>query len=146
MKSSDHPGSWGDPSNPNVRVDAFLKGVNNGVAEYEEYLNHLHEAEKSLSRALDCLYKPDGIRRGLGYRLRVGRAQDIAMTLLVREINHKEGYKSGGMHEWESVGSEWECIYCDRRVAAKIVGGRTIFKPDVLRRIPLYGRRWRCHG
>lgn len=113
---------------------------------YEEYLSHLQEAERSLSKALDALYKHDGIHRGLAYRLRLGRAQDIAMTLLVREINHKEGYISGGVHDWELVGTEWECIYCERRVKPRVVGPKLIFMPDVLRRVPIYGRKHRCHG
>lgn len=146
MKSTDHPGSWGDPSNPNVNVRPIID-TGTSLVEYEEYLNHLQEAERSLSRALDCLYKPDGVRRGLGYRLRIGKAQNIAMTLLVREINHKEGYKTGGVHEWEPVGIHWECIYCERKATPKLLGGKyRVFGPSILSRIPLYGRRWRCDG
>jgi hypothetical protein len=144
MKDTDHPGSWGDPSNPNVEVQSLIGPTN--VVSYEEYLNHLQDAERSLSKALDCLYKHDGVRRGIGYRIRLGNAQNIAMTLLVREINHKEGYKSGGAHEWEVVGNEWECIYCEQRTKPKQMGPRLVFGPNVLRRVPFYGRKWRCHG
>lgn len=145
MSDSKHPDSWGDPSNPNVdMVDLTTLST---VVEYEAYLNHLQAAERSLSKALDCLYKhDDGVRRGLGYRIRLGNAQNIAMTLLVREINHKEGYVSGGVHDWELVGTQWECVYCERRVTPKMVGPKLIFMPDVLRRVPFYGRKHRCRG
>ena len=120
---------------------------NNGYEEYETYLNHLQEAERALSGALDDLYLPGGIKRGLGYRLRVGRAQSSVMTLLVHEINRKEGKLSGGAHSWESIEHNlWECIYCERRAIPKHVGNQLVFKPNVLRRIPFYGRRWRCSG
>lgn len=119
---------------------------NNGYEEYEDYLNHLQEAEKALSRALDNLYKFDGIRRGLGYRLRVGRAHSLIMTLLVRELNQKEGRITNGAHEWEGIDNKWECIYCERRVTPKKIGNWLVFGPDVVRYIPLYGRRWRCDG
>lgn len=122
------------------------KGANNGVAEYEEYLNHVQDAERSLSQALDCLYKPDGITRGLAYRLRLGRAQNSVMTLLVREISHREGYSSGGIHEYERVDTGWECVFCEKQTKPRTIGKRIIFAPNVLRRIPLAGRRWRCDG
>lgn len=138
MSDSKHP----DSSNPSVDVTELVT-----VVEYEAYLNHLQDAERSLSRALDCLYKhDDGVRRGLGYRIRLGKAQNIAMTLLVREINHKEGQKSGGAHEWEVVGNEWECIYCEQRTKPMLVGPRLVFGPNLLRHVPMYGRKWRCHG
>jgi hypothetical protein len=142
--STKHPGSWGDPSNPNVDVQRLDELTT--VVEYEAYLNHLQDAERSISKALDCLYKHDGVRRGIGYRVRLGRAQSITMTLLVREINHKEGYQSGGGHEWELVGNEWECIYCEQRTKPKQVGPRLVFGPNLLRRVPFYGKKWRCHG
>jgi hypothetical protein len=114
--------------------------------DYDELLEQLRNAEQALSRALDLLYKPGGIHRGLGYRARVARAQSIAMTLFVREVNHKEGKISGGVHEWEVVGHEWECVFCEKRVKPKMVGPRLVFWPDVARRVPLYGRKWRCSG
>lgn len=120
---------------------------NNGIEEYEEYLNRLQEAERALSRALDMLYKPVGIKRGLGYRLRVGRAQNSVMALLVREINQKEGANATGAHEWEHIEDDmWECVYCERRVAPKKVGTTLVFVPNFTRRIPFYGRKYRCHG
>lgn len=117
--------------------------------EYERYLEHLMDAEHSLSCALDCLYKHDGVKRGLGYRLRLARAQSTVMSLFVREVSHKEGRKSGGTHEWELINpvrNEWECIYCEKRTVPKKIGHRQAFGPDCLRAIPLYGRRWRCRG
>lgn len=145
MTNSKHPDSWSDPSNSKVKTESLVESVG-VVGEYEEYLNHLETAERSLSRAMDCLYKGDGVKRGLGYRVRVGRAQNIAMTLLVRELNHKEGYKNGAVHEWEQVGLEWECVYCERRVAPLKFGKRLVFGPDVARRVPMLGRKWRCNG
>lgn len=120
---------------------------NNGYEEYEEYLNHLQEAERALSGAMDDLYLPGGIKRGLGYRLRVARAQSTVMTLLVRELSQKEGKGNGGMHEWEHIEDDlWECIYCERRTSPTKLGKRLFFKPNVLRHVPIYGRKWRCSG
>lgn len=154
MSDSNHPEPWWRPTNPNPNVKFVnlnherMKALAvDAPEEYEAYLNHLQEAERSLAKALDCLYKHDGVRRGVGYRIRLGRAQSIAMTLLVREINHKEGYKSGGAHEWELVGTQWECVYCERRVDPKLFGRKLLFfGPDIYRRIPVYGRKWRCDG
>lgn len=119
----------------------------NGYEKFEEFLNHLQEAERALSRAMDDLYLPGGVKRGLGYRLRVGRAQNTIMTLLVHEINRKEGYRSGGGHEWEHVDeNQWECVYCEQRTSPKRVGTQLVFKPNILRRVPWYGRKWRCNA
>lgn len=121
--------------------------ADNGYEAFEDYLNHLEEAERALSRAMDDLYQPGRIKRGLGYRLRVGRAQSAVMTLLVHEINRKEGKMSGGAHEWEPVEDNlWECIYCEQRTAPKRVGSQLVFKPNAMRWIPLFGRKWRCDG
>lgn len=151
MSDSNTPEPWWRPGNPNPNVNfEFVQRMKAAVdtpEEYEEYLNHLQDAERSLSKALDCLYKHDGIRRGQAYRVRLGRAQSITMTLLVREINRKEGYKSGGAHEWELVGAHWECLYCERKVDPKAFGRTFLFfGPDIYRRIPIYGRKWRCDG
>lgn len=120
---------------------------NNGYEAFEDYLNHLQEAESALSRAMDDLYQPGRIKRGLGYRLRVGRAQSAVMTLLVHEINRKESHISGGIHEWEQIEDNlWECIYCEKRTTPRRVGKQLIFPPGTLRYIPFYGRKHRCHG
>lgn len=113
---------------------------------YEEYLDHLRQAVESTERALEALYKPSGVKRGVGYRLRLGNAQNALMTLLVREVNNKVGYHGENKHEWEEVGSHWECVFCELRTRPKMIRGKIVFAPDVLGRIPLTGRKWHCRG
>jgi len=120
---------------------------NHAIEEYEAFLTHLQDAERALSRALDVMYTPHGITRGLGYRLRVARAQSTVMTLLVRELNTKDVVGTDGGHEWERIEDHiWECIYCERQVTPRRMGRKLVFVPNFTRRIPFYGRRWRCHG
>jgi hypothetical protein len=53
----------------------------------EELLNwNLIRAEAHAQQALDLLYQPYGPRRSLLYRLRLGRAQNSLMVLVVREL------------------------------------------------------------
>lgn len=57
---------------------------------YDEYLRDLNQAHICAQRALDALYRPSGVKRGLGYRLRLGRAQNALISLYVKELNRKE--------------------------------------------------------
>lgn len=115
---------------------------------YEEFLNHLHTAERSAMRALDLLYKlEDGVNRGLAYKLRLGNAQSILMSLYVRELNQKEdgGPKYNWPHEWEHLGANvYECVHCEKQTTSRTVNGKKVYVSDILRRIPKYGRRYRC--
>jgi cation transport regulator ChaC len=110
--------------------------------DYEVFLDHLKDAERSAQEALALLYKLDGdVKRGLAYRIRLGQAQNILMTLYVREINRNDS----DAHEWEHLGANtYECVYCERKVKGRLIGRKTVFSPDLLRRIPKYGRRYRC--
>lgn len=120
--------------------------ANSEIEVYEQFLDNLQTAEMALSRAMDDLYKPYGIKRGLGYRLRVGRAQSSVMSLLVRELDNKKGRNTTGTHEWEQIEAHiWECVYCERRTEPKRVGSKLIFVPNYARWLPWYGRRHRCH-
>lgn len=53
--------------------------------------HHLMQAEQHAKDALDMCYA-DGVKRSLWYRMTLGRAQSILMSLLVRELG-KEGVK-----------------------------------------------------
>lgn len=117
--------------------------------DYEEFLDHLKTATDASQKAYDCLYKRDGVKRSTAYKLRLGNAQSALMTLLMREINHKENKKTGGAHEWECLGGAagWEihqCVYCSRTATPAFLG--YAFWPDVLRYIPFLGKKWRCPG
>lgn len=51
---------------------------------------HLMEAEQNAQEALNMLYDPkNDIQRSLWYRMTLGRAQSILMSLLVRELGKK---------------------------------------------------------
>jgi hypothetical protein len=53
----------------------------------EELVYHLTSAQQHAQEALNALYDPKtGIRRSLWYRVVLGRAQSILMSLLVREL------------------------------------------------------------
>lgn len=114
--------------------------------EFEEFLDNLQAAERSAQQALNMLYPVDtGVQRGLAYRLRLGNAQSILMTLLVREINRKDNKLTGGAHDWEHVDANvYECVYCERRATPTSVGKKLVFVPDVLRRVPKLGQKYRC--
>lgn len=142
MRSEDHPGSWGNPSNPHAIVQSIVADPQ----VWDEFLGELQKASTALERASDLLYKPDGIRRGLGYRLRLNRLQSATMTIFVHETNRKQGRITDGRHEWEYVNDHWECIYCERHERQHMLFGKIFFKPDVLRHIPIHGQRWRCDG
>lgn len=118
------------------------------VDEFEEFLDNIQNAERSAQRALNMLYPIDtGVRRGMAYRIRLGKAQSILMTLLVREINRKDNRLTDGAHDWENIGRDmYECVYCERKTPGRIIAGKTVYMPDVLRRIPGYGRRHRCQA
>lgn len=61
--------------------------------QHEDYKENLQVAAQLTQRALDMLYEPKGIKRGLWYRLWLGLAQNILMTLFMREENRTKGIK-----------------------------------------------------
>ena len=54
---------------------------------YEEYLENLSAAHVCAQKALDYLYRDDGPKRSVFYRLALGRAQSILIGLYSKEIN-----------------------------------------------------------
>lgn len=58
--------------------------------EDDQLINHLHKAQEHAEMALNLLYGPSGYKRSIWYRLRLGRAQNSLMTLLVRELGKED--------------------------------------------------------
>lgn len=58
----------------------------------EELHFHLVRAERHAQSALDLMYKPEGQRvdRSFWFHRALGKAQNILMTLYVRDINRKK--------------------------------------------------------
>lgn len=50
---------------------------------------NLVRAERHAQQALDLLYKPDGARRSIWFRMAIGRAQSILMSAYVRDLRMK---------------------------------------------------------
>lgn len=55
----------------------------------EELHFHLVRAERHSQQALDLLYKPDGPKRSIWFRMAIGRAQSILMSAYVRDLRMK---------------------------------------------------------
>lgn len=51
--------------------------------------HHLRRAERHAQSAYTLLFREDGPKRSLWYRMLVGRAQSILMSLYVQEVNRK---------------------------------------------------------
>jgi hypothetical protein len=64
--------------------------MTNGLIDDDPLAYHLNQAQEHAQRALDLVYRPGEHKRGLLYRLKLGRAQSALMTLLVRELG-KDG-------------------------------------------------------
>lgn len=62
--------------------------------EYE-YMTHLETAHAHTQRAVDMLYKRNGVKRGTWYRITLCRAQSILLSLIMLE------HKRKGKHENE---------------------------------------------
>lgn len=50
---------------------------------------NLVRAERHAQQALDLLYKPDGAKRSMWFRMAIGRAQSILMSAYVRDLRMK---------------------------------------------------------
>lgn len=55
----------------------------------EELHFHLIRAEHHSQQALDLLYKPEGPKRSVWFRMAIGRAQSILMSAYVRDLRLK---------------------------------------------------------
>lgn len=55
---------------------------------YQEYLDHLNTAHIEAQKAYNLLYDEDGPKRRLFYRMMLGRAQSILISLYTKEINN----------------------------------------------------------
>lgn len=55
----------------------------------EELRFHLVRAEHHSRRVHDLLFKPEGPKRSMWYRMLAGRAQSILIGLYVQEVNRK---------------------------------------------------------
>lgn len=56
----------------------------------DEFLENLNAAHICAQKALDALYRPDGPKRSVWYRMLLGRAQSILIGLYVQELKRKE--------------------------------------------------------
>lgn len=52
----------------------------------DELYFHLVRSEHHAQKALDLLYKPDGPKRSIWFRMAIGRAQNILMSAYVRDL------------------------------------------------------------
>jgi hypothetical protein len=50
---------------------------------------HLVRGEHHAQQALDLLYRPDGAKRSIWFRMAIGRAQSILMSAYVRDLRLK---------------------------------------------------------
>lgn len=62
------------------------------LTEEETLVYNIAQAQKFAQAALNICYKPGSeVKRSLWYKMTLGRAQSILMSLLVRELgNHSE--------------------------------------------------------
>ena len=60
------------------------------IYEEEGFIYHLIQAQQHSQQALDLIYHPDGPKRSLWYRMVLGRAQSILMSLTVRELGNRK--------------------------------------------------------
>lgn len=112
--------------------------------EYEAFLEDLRLAERHAQRALDRLYANEGVNRSTAYKIRLGNAQSVLMSLYVREVNAKTNKHTGGKHEWEELTpSKVQCVYCGQK-APRQRSGRTSDPAFGLRLFVL--GQWRCPG
>lgn len=57
----------------------------------QDYLDNLNAAHTCAQKALDALYDPkSGIKRSLWYRLLLGRAQSILISLYAQELSRQK--------------------------------------------------------
>lgn len=57
------------------------------LSSEEALVYHLTSAQQHSQEALNSLYDPkSGVKRSMWYRMTLGRAQSILMSLLVREL------------------------------------------------------------
>ena len=56
---------------------------------YEEFLENLNAAHICAQKALDALYKENGPKRSLWFRLALGRAQSILISLYQKELQRR---------------------------------------------------------
>lgn len=60
------------------------------LTEEEALVYNIATAQKHAQKALDICYKPGGrCKRSLWYKMALGRAQSILMSLLVRELGNQ---------------------------------------------------------
>jgi hypothetical protein len=60
------------------------------LTEEEELVYNIGKAQQHAKKALDICYKPNGdCQRSLWYKMTLGRAQSILMSLLVRELGNQ---------------------------------------------------------
>lgn len=60
------------------------------AAAYKEYITNLNAAHIHAQRALDALYTPLGPKRSIWYRMALGRAQTLLISLYVQELKRKD--------------------------------------------------------
>lgn len=63
--------------------------------EYKAFVVHLEIAHVHAQRALDALYSPSGPKRGIWYRLTLGRAQSALISLHTRELRRMKNNGTG---------------------------------------------------
>lgn len=57
---------------------------------HREFIEDLEAAQTLSERALNALYAESGPKRSIMYRILLGRAQSILMSLVVQETKRKE--------------------------------------------------------
>lgn len=61
------------------------------MTEEEVFAADLEVAHVYAQKALDALYSPDGPKRSIWYRMKLGRAQSALISLHNKEVNSKKG-------------------------------------------------------
>lgn len=59
------------------------------LSDEEALAYNIANAQRFAQKALDLCYKADGCKRSLWYKMTLGRAQSILMSLLVRELGNQ---------------------------------------------------------
>lgn len=59
------------------------------LSDEEALVYNIGKAQRHAQEALDLCYKADGCKRSLWYKMTLGRAQSILMSLLVRELGNQ---------------------------------------------------------
>lgn len=86
-----HPDELGGPGakkkEPHVLDVRKILTEGEELTPEEELVYHLTSAQQHAQEALNALYdRSSGVKRSLWYRMVLGRAQSILMSLLVREL------------------------------------------------------------